>query len=168
MKPRGIAGVSLVCFVLLAVAGCSSGVPATPSSDSVAAEVKAAIRTQVEAYAARDQAKAASVLAPDISTFFHGQPNVVGLSAAEAEIQAQLALPDVKLEVSDETVDVAASGDLAVYHATYRFSFTNPETSQPFVEVGNWVAIFKRQPDGVMRMSTDIVADTPLPASPAP
>jgi ketosteroid isomerase-like protein len=139
-----------------------------PSTDAVASEVKAAIKTQIEAYAARDQAKAASILTPDIKTYFHGEPNVVGTAAANEAIQAQLALPDVKLEVSGETVDVAASGDLAVYHATYRFSFTNPANNQPFVEVGNWVAIFKRQPDGVMRMSTDIIADTPMPTSTIP
>lgn len=160
----------LVCFVMLGVAGYSSQakVPATPSAGVVAAEVKAAIHTQVQAYVSRDEAKAASVLAPDIKTFFHGEPNVVGIAAAKAAIKAQLALPNVKLEVSDETVDVAASGDLAIYHATYRFSFTNPATKQPFVEVGNWVAIFKRQPDGVMRLSTDIVSNTPPPASPTP
>lgn len=161
MKSMGFASLPLACLVAIGVAGCSPTAPATPSSDAVAAEVKAAIHTQIEAYAARDQAKAASILAPDIKTFFHGEPNVVGAEAANAALQAQLALPDVKLEVSDETVDVAASGDLAVYHATYRFSFTNPETSQPFVEVGNWVGIFKRQPDGAMRLSTDIIADMP-------
>ncbi len=166
MKTLGSASIPFACFVMLGVAGWSAQgkVPAKPSADMVTAEVKAAIHTQVQAYVSRDEAKAAIVLAPDIKTFFHGEPNVVGMAAAKAAIQAQLALPDVKLEVSDETVDVAGSGELAIYHATYRFSFTDPRTKKPFVEVGNWVAIFKRQPDGVMRLSTDIVADTP-PAS---
>ncbi len=52
-----------------------------------------------------------------------------------------------------------------MYHATYCFAFTNPETKQPFVESGNWVAVFNRQPDGSMKMIKDIVADTP--AAPA-
>lgn len=98
-------------------------------------------------------------------TLFHGEPNIVGKAAVEHTIKAQVANPSVKLEVSKETVDVAASGDLAVYHATYRFTFTNPKTNQPAIEVGNWVAIFRRQPDGIMRMSKDIVADMPLPAN---
>lgn len=160
----------LVCLMMTGMGECSSQpeVAAVPYADVVNTEVKAAIQTQVQAYASRDPAKAASILAPDIKTFFHGEPNVVGTAAAKAAIQAQLALPDVKLEVSDESVDVAASGDLATYHSTYRFSFTNPETREPFVEVGNWVAIFKRQPDGVIRLSTDIIADTPPSASSAP
>ena len=168
MKPLRFASMPFVCLVMLGLAACSSqaSVPATPSSDVVAAEVKAAIQTQVQAYVSKDQAKAASILSPDTKTFFHGEPNVIGIAAAKAAIQAQFALPDVKLEVSNETVDVAASGDMATYHATYRFSFTDPETRKPFVEVGNWVAIFKRPPDGVMRLSTDIVADMPPPTTP--
>lgn len=61
----------------------------------------------------------------------------------------------------------AASGDLALYHATYHFSFTDPASKQPVVETGNWVALFKRQPDGSMKMSKDIVADTPKAEEPA-
>lgn len=154
-------GISVGCVALALVAGCNAVAPAAPDKDAVAAEVKAAIRTQVEAYASGDLAKAASILAPDTKIFFHGEPDQVGKAAAEASIKAQLALPSVKLEVSDEAVDVAASGDIAVYHAKYRFSFKNSENNQPIVEVGNWVAIFKRQTDGVMRLSTDIVADNP-------
>lgn len=165
------AWVSLGIVPALLVAGCNAAAPSAPtapSAEAVAREVKAAVRTQVDAYTTLDEAKAASILAPDIKTFFHGEPDVVGKAAAENAIKAQFALPAVKLEVSDESVDVAASGDLAVYHAQYRFGFTNPETKQPVVEVGNWVAIFKRQPDGVMKLSTDIVADTPTPSPAQP
>jgi len=170
LKALQLANMPFVCCVMLAAAGCAAHakVPVRPSSNAVATEVKAAIHTQLQAYESRDLAKAASVLAPDIKTYSHGEPNVIGIAAARAAIQAQFALPDVKLDVSDETVDVAASGDLAIYHATYRFSFTNPETKRPFVEVGNWVAIFKRQPDGKMRLTTDIVADTPQPTGSKP
>lgn len=170
MKRSMLASSPLVFFCALAGAGCNAEakVPANPSLDVVAAEVKAAIHTQVEAYKSRDEAKAASIFASDIKTYFHGEPNVGGLAAAKAAIKAQFALQDVRLEVSEETVDVAKAGDLAIYHATYRFSFVNPATKEPFVEIGNWVAIFKRQSNGAMRLSTDIVADMPLPASAKP
>lgn len=162
------AGMSLGCAALSVVAGCNAVSPPAPNAQAVTAEVKAAIRSQVDAYGSRDLAKAVSILAPDVRTFFHGEPDRIGKAAAEASIKTQLDLPSVNLEVSDETVDVAASGDLAVYHAKYRFSFKNPETNQPVVEVGNWVAIFKRQADGVMRLSTDIVADNPSPTNALP
>lgn len=164
------AGVLLACLAAASVSGCGPQGSTTPRAAGeappaaeVAAEVKAAIQTQVAAYAAKDAAKAASVVAPDIVAFFHGQPDVVGKAAAESAMKAQMTLPDIALSVSDETVDVAASGDLAVYHAKYRFSFTDPQTKRPFVEVGNWVAVFKRQTDGAMRMSMDVVTDTPPP-----
>lgn len=159
-----IAPIAAACAAAALLAACTSPAPqaaATPAADpaKVAEEVKAAIKTQVEAYAARDPAKAASIVAPDLVTMFHGAPNTVGLAPNLEVMKAQMADPALKLEVSDETVDVAASGDLAVYHATYRFTFTNPATRQPATEVGNWVAVFKRQPDGAMKMSKDVISD---------
>jgi ketosteroid isomerase-like protein len=174
MRVFGSAGVGL-CVAATLLTGCNAVEPsaspkatAAPVPADVAAEVKAAIHTQVEGYATHDPVKAASIAAPDIITYFHGEPNRVGKAAVEGAIKAQIADPAVKLEVSDETVDVAESGDLAVYHATYRFTFSNPGTNQPASEVGTWVAIFKRQADGTMKMSRDAVADMPMPKKPTP
>ena len=160
MKALGWAATAVVLL-----AGCSK--PETPAASAapdpakVEAEVKAAIRTQVEAYAAKDHAKAASIAADDLVTMFHGAPNVVGKAPNMEVMKGQMADPAVKLEVSDESVDVAASGDLAVYRASYRFTFTDPATKKPASETGNWVAVFQRQADGSMKMSQDIIADTP-------
>jgi ketosteroid isomerase-like protein len=166
MRSFGFAGVPAACVSALLLTGCSAPpqpAPATAAPDpaKVEAEVKAAIKTQVDAYAARDPAKAISIAAPGLVTMFHGEPNVVGLAANRPVMQAQMSDPAMELKVSDETVDVAASGDLAVYHATYRFTFTNPATKRPATEAGNWIAVFRRQPDGAMKMIRDIVADTP-------
>jgi ketosteroid isomerase-like protein len=165
---------ALACAAALALAACSAGEPAgrttTPGADParVAAEVKAAIKTQVDGYAARDAVAAASIAATDMLGMFHGEANVVGKEAVLGQIKAQLADPALKLSVSDETVDVAASGDLAVYRATYRFTYTNPATKGPTTEVGNWVAVFARQPDGTMKVSKDMVLDMPAPAGSTP
>lgn len=62
-----------------------AAVPSAPTpvdAAPVAAQVKAAIKTQLDAYAARDVAKAASILADDTIGHFHGAPNVVGKAAA--------------------------------------------------------------------------------------
>lgn len=162
-----IAGAVSPLLASLVLAGCSAGAgpAATVDRQAVAAEVKAAIKTQLDAYAARDPEKAISIAAPDMLGMFHGEPNNVGRDAVFAQIKAQMADPAVRLEASDETVDVAASGDLAVYRAVYRFTFTNPATGQPAVETGNWVAVFARQADGSMKLSKDMVLD--LPSAPA-
>ena len=153
-------------LTLLALAGCASGKrQASVDQQAVAAEVKAAIRTQIDAYSARDPEKAISIAAPDMLGMMHGAPNNVGRDAVLAQIRVQMDDPALKLEASDETVDVAASGDMAVYRAPYRFTFTNPATGQPATETGNWVAVFTRQPDGRMKLSKDMVLD--LPPAPA-
>lgn len=175
MKSFGYAGVTLACSSVILLAGCNPGGPAASRDagpamdpDTVAAEVRAAIQTQVDAMASHDAARSTSVLAPGIVAMFHGEPNAVGKDAAMATTVAMMADPAIGLEVSDATVDVAASGDLAVYHATYHFTFTNPATQQPASEVGNWVAIFKRQPDGEMRMIKDVVVNLPASATAVP
>ncbi len=157
---KTFAYVSLVSSLILsACAQSGSQQPADPVK--VMAEVKAAIRTQVDAYAARDAAKAASIIAPDMIGMFHGEPNSSGPTASLEQIKGQMTDPALKLEVSNEAVDVAKAGDMAVYRATYHFTYTNPATHEPAVETGNWVAVFTRQPDGVMKMSRDMVLDTP-------
>lgn len=159
MKPSAWSGPAAICFFL---AACSQ-MPASPAVDTakVADEVKAAIHTQVDAYAVHDADKAASILAPDAISMFHGEPNLTGAAAGLEQIKAQMSDPALKLEVSNEAVDVARSGDLAVYRATYHFTYTNPETKKPAVESGNWVAVFMRQPDGTMKLGRDMVLDTP-------
>lgn len=167
MQRFGRAGIVAMGLALLQ--GCNTGTSVSQDYDRAAAadkqvitaEVKAAIKTQLDGYAAHDPAKAASIAADDMLGMFHGEPNVQGHDAVLAQITAQMADPALKLTVSDETVDVAASGDMAIYHATYRFTFTNPETKQPAVETGNWVAVFTRQPDGKMKMHKDMVLDLP-------
>ncbi len=160
--PIGIATIGLgACLTAsLMMTACSQPAPAADPA-KVIDEVKAAIHTQVDAYAAHDADKAASILSPDTIGMFHGEPNNVGAAAALTQIKGQMTDPGMKLAVSDEAVDVSKSGDLAVYRATYHFTYTDPATKQPATETGNWVAVFMRQPDGTMKMSRDMVLDTP-------
>lgn len=139
-----------------------AAVPSAPTpvdAAPVAAQVKAAIKTQLDAYAARDVAKAASILADDTIRHFHGAPNVVGKAAAMAGMKEQMADPALKLAVTGESVGVAAAGDMAVDHATYTFTSTNPVTKTSGSETGNWVAVFRRQADGSMKLSRDMVLE---------
>jgi hypothetical protein len=77
-----------------------------------------------------------------------------------AGMKEQMIDPALKA-VADESVDVAAAGDMAVYHATYTFTFTNPATKKAGSETGKLGGGFKRQRDGTMKLSRDMVLDTP-------
>jgi ketosteroid isomerase-like protein len=92
---------------------------------------------------------------------FHGMANAIGPAGDMAITKQQLADPAAKVVVSDESVDVAASGDLAVYRATYAFTYTDPKTKTPTTEHGNWLIGYRRQADGALKVSWDVVSDTP-------
>jgi hypothetical protein len=71
------------------------------------------------------------------------------------------------LSVSNEVVDVAKAGDMAVYRATYAYSFTDPKTKSPTTEHGNWVLGFKPVEGGAWKVSWAVVSDTPTRAAAA-
>jgi ketosteroid isomerase-like protein len=130
---------------------------------AVAEAVKADVAGLVAAFNARDAAKAVSYDAPDYVGMMHGVPNVIGPEADLIATKAQVSDPNAKLAVSDESVDVAASGDLAVYRATYAYTFTDAKTKTPSTETGNWVLVFKAQPDGARKISLGVISDLPAP-----
>ena len=144
---------------LALVAGCN---PA-PAADGAKAreEVKTAMAGIVAAFVARDADKAVSWDGPDFVGMFHGTPNVIGQEADRALTKEQVADPGMKFSVGDETIEAAASGDLAVWRATYSYTFTDPKTKQPKTEVGNWVVMWKRGSDGAMKETWSVVSDTP-------
>lgn len=144
---------------LVLLAGCNTA-PAVDSA-KVGDEVKANMTEMVAAFAARDADKAVSWDAPDFVGMFHGAPNVSGKEGDLALTKEQVADPAMKFSVSDEKIDVAASGDLAVWRATYSYTYTDPATKQPKTEVGNWVVGWKRQSDGTMKEAWGVVSDTP-------
>jgi uncharacterized protein (TIGR02246 family) len=145
-------------LMIIALAGCSS---TSPPPDAVADEVKAAIAIQVNAYAARDLDAMMGVMAPDYLWISSGQPNVSGDEAVRAGVAAQFADPALALSVSDETVEVAKSGDMAVYHSIYSYTYTDAETQTPTTQTGNWVAVFRRQEDGSMKLARDLIVALP-------
>ena len=64
--------------------------------------------------------------------------------------------PNWYLTKIDETVDVAKSGDMAVYRGTYvEDSLRN---GIPFTHIGNYVAGFRHDQDGVWRVHWSVIA----------
>ena len=114
---------------------------------------------------AHDVAKVVSHDAPDVVQMFHGFPNFVGVAGDTTNNQQFFAAnPNGKFAVADAAVDVAASGDMAVYRATYVLTFTDPKTKAPATEHGNYLAGYKQQADGSWKMTWSVVSDVPGPA----
>ncbi len=152
----------LTMLVLMAIPVAVSAKQADSSATS--AEVRALIKTHIDGFLARDPVKATSIDAPDFVGIFHGAPNTVGVAQDLSASKEMVADPALKLVVDNEHLDVAQSGDMATWRSTYRYTYTDPKTNQPRVELGNFLIGFKRQSDGKMKAVWSVVSDTP-PAS---
>ena len=63
--------------------------------------------------------------------------------------------PSWHLSMIDETVDVATSGEMAIYRSTYREDSTRDGT--PYTHKVNYIAGFQRDADGMWRIHWSVV-----------
>lgn len=162
--------ISLVSLLLVgascAVLSACTPKPATPTVDVAAVElaVKTDANQLVADMNARDAVKAVARDTADIVNMQHGAANYVGIDADLAMTKQIVSDPNMKLAVSNEVVDVAASGDLAVYRSTYSYTFTKPGTQEATTETGNFLLGYKKQADGKLKVAWTMLSDTPAPA----
>ena len=165
MKLQYAKHAAIVVVGAFTLAACTKPA-ATADTSKIADMIKADTAQLVEHFNARDAEKAVSHDAPDYVGMFHGMPNVIGPAADLALTKLQVADPASKITVSDETVDVASAGDMAVYRASYAYTATDPATKKPVTENGNWLLGYKPQADGSWKISWGVVSDTgPAPAA---
>ena len=152
----------------LLVASCNTAAPGPAPADTskVADEVKQNMDKLIAAFSARDVGGSVAFDAPDFVGMLHGTADAVGPEGDMAITKQQVADPAMKYAVQNAKVDVAAAGDMAVWHSTYDYTFTDPVKKAPTTEHGNWVVIWKKQKDGSMKIATSIIADIPA-AKPA-
>ena len=87
-----------------------------------------------------------------------GSPPVIGAKADREGFAEGFARdPHWKVSLIDETVDVASSGDLAVYRGSYNED--NSGEGMIMTHRTNFIAEFKRQSDGSWKMAWYIVAN---------
>ena len=154
-----------ILFVLIAgtaLAGCSER-----SEKSVADEVRKQALGVVAAYNAQDAHAAAAYDASDYVGVYHGQPNTIGPAADEASMKTQMASTHVAWALGDGKVPVAKAGDIGIFEAPYTFAIAMPDGTTT-KERGSWIAIFKRQEDGELKLWRSIASDIASPPSPAP
>jgi len=142
--------------VTFALSGCSG----SGGSAGAADEVRKDALGIVAAYNAQDAHAAAAYDAPDYKGVYHGSANTVGAAADEAAMKSQMAAAKVDWQLGEGRVTVSKVGDLGIFEAPYTFLITNPDKSVTR-ETGNWIAIFRRQDDGSLKLWRSIASDTP-------
>lgn len=161
--------IAMASLIALSLAACAKTDAAKPAADTakIADAVKADADQLVADLNAKNLDKAVAHDAPKIMGMFHGQANVTSPAEDKAATKGATDDPAFHLAVADESVDVAQAGDMAIYHATYTATQTDPKTRKVGNETGNWVAVYKPQPDGSWKIAMNMIADT-APAAAAP
>ena len=139
---------SLLLLAFAAAAGSGSWT-ALASVDTAA--IAETIRTDpaqlVAGLNAHDPAKTTAFDAPNIIFMECGSPSTIGVEADRDGFKMGFAHdPFWKVSLIDETVDVASSGDLAVYRGTYHEDHSRAGVLM--THKTNFIAEFKRQSDG--------------------
>jgi len=166
------AGAGLMAASLGACTKPAAPAATAPAADTgkIAAAVKADADQGIADYNAHDADKTATHAVAGAVMMFHGQANGVGGAAGAAGLkQTFAAAPDVHVTLADETVDVAASGDMAVFRSSYVVTLTDPKTKKPITDKGNYMVGYKPQSDGSWKQAWSVVSNTTpdAPAAPA-
>jgi ketosteroid isomerase-like protein len=165
-----LAGATMAMLMAALVGACGRPESAKPAVDTgkIADAVKADEAQLLADFNAHDAAKVASHDAPDVVQMAHGGPNLVGPAAdLAADQKGFVDDPSQHFAIANESVDVAASGEMAVYRSTYVYNFVDPKTKKPVTETGNYLAGYRLQPDGSWKIAWSIIADTAPPPAPA-
>jgi ketosteroid isomerase-like protein len=129
----------------------------TESRSRIAETIKADVAQIVAGINAHDVDQATRFDADDIVSMESGRPASHGLAAEKEGLgQAFHYAPDWRLTLVEETVDVANSGELAVYRSTYNED--SVADGVPMTHQVNFIAEFRRQPNGQFKVAWSVVS----------
>lgn len=142
---------SLLLLAFAAVGAASSTTPASVDTAAIAETIKADVAQLVAGLNAHDPVKTTAYDTPNIVSIECGSPSTVGVEADREGFKMGFARdPLWRVNLIDETVDVASSGDLAVYRGTYNED--NGRAGLLMTHKTNFIAEFKRQSDGTWKI----------------
>ncbi len=140
---------------LLLVMGISC-VPAEAVPAPVDATIRSEVAAEIAGINAQDPTKATAYEAEDMTFTECGQFATFGRENYRDGLSMTFKRePAWRLSMIDEGVEVAASGNEAIYHSTDREDSTR--SGVPYTHNGNYVAGFKRDQDGVWRIHWSVV-----------
>ena len=142
---------SLLLLAFAAVGTASRTAEMSADKMAIAKTIKSDVAQVVAGINAHDTVKTTAFDAPDIVSMECGSPSTVGVEADREGFKAGFAHDSFwRVSLIDETVDVASSGDIAVYRGTYNEE--NGSASVVLTHKTNFIAEFKRQTDRSWRI----------------
>ncbi|HXQ26439.1 MAG TPA: SgcJ/EcaC family oxidoreductase [Candidatus Acidoferrales bacterium] len=150
-------------LVACIAAACAQPQPAAPvappdTRETDAATIRAADADFAKFAAAKDLDKCMSYYADDAVAFAPGLPAMVGKDNIRKFIQGMIAAPNMQMTFTDQTVDVARSGDLAVDSGSFHATVTDKK-GKATTSNGRFVLVWKKQADGSWRIAADTSAN---------
>jgi ketosteroid isomerase-like protein len=143
-------------FSLMTVPAEVRSAPAA-AQGAIASRIKADVAEIVAGINTKDIDKATKFDAPDLVSMESGREPSVGIKADHDGLSMSFKYsPSWHLTLIDESVDVARSGDMAIYRGTY--AEDSLHDGVPFTHKGNYVAGFRRDPDGMWRVHWSVIA----------
>ena len=148
-------------LLLAFVAGLASSAAAAARADTaaIAKTIKEDVAQLIAGLDAHDAVKTTAYDAPDVVSMECGRPSTLGVEADRKGFEMGFARnPLWKVRLINETVDVANSGDMAVYRGTY-----HEDSSRAGVLMThemNFLAEFKLQSDRSWKIAWYIVSST--------
>ena len=127
-----------------------------PTQAALAAQIKADVAEIVGGINSKDIDKATAFDASDLISMESMRAPSYGAKAnREGLAMAFKREPSWRLKMIDEAVDVAKSGDMAIYRSTYDEDSTRG--GEPYTHKVNYLAGFRRDPDGRWRVHWSVV-----------
>ena len=135
-------------LLAFALAGAEAPVAAESVDRAVIAKtIKTDVAQLVAGLNAHDAIKTTAYDTANVVSMECGSPSTIGIEADREGFKQGFARdPNWRVSLIDETVDVAGSGDLAVYRGTYNED--NGRAGVLMTHKTNFIAEFNRQSDG--------------------
>jgi uncharacterized protein (TIGR02246 family) len=157
--------VTILAVAIVAGLGCQSQtIGGLTASDEAA--LRQALDTEMKAANAADAAGWAAVYTQDAVVL---RPHAPAVQGREAIQQWLATLPPIS-NAKGQGLEIAGYGDLAYLRGTYAMTFSIPGVPTPIEDQGKFLQIYRRQSDGLWKMTREIYnSDLPLPMpAPAP
>lgn len=126
------------------------------SHSAIAKQIEADVAEIVAGINAKDIGRATKFDAPDLVSMESMRPPSFGAKANyDGLSMAFKYAPSWHLSMIDEVVDVAESGEMAIYRGTY--AEDSLRDGVPYTHKGNYIAGFRRDSDGMWRVHWSVV-----------